>query len=394
MEARESSEQWADARLLVPVLMAGAIGQALIFTIVSPILPALVARSDGDGAALAQFIFALPSLGKVLIGFVGGWLLVRIGARTTMLWGIILFMLLGVLPMASDSLVLLLSSRLGIGLVCGGIAIAASVTLVARYEGAMRNAMLGYQSSVGSAAGLVGLILAGAIAARLDWELAFLLFPLAMLPLLILAYLAMPKRRADPPPAGKENLSGQTLKLLWPVYVAAAFLFMAPTLFGALTPFLLIERLITNPLVHALVIAMATIGTTIGGVLFGRVHAALGNRRTAALGAALIGGGALLMGLATGIVWAGAATFIAGLGLGTLFPYLACLTAAVPEKLRGHAFALLGTATYLGGFLYPLLVTPLLLLVDKSGVFLAAGLALLLAAAAALGGRGGRLVTA
>jgi MFS family permease len=299
-------------------------------------------------------------------------------------------MLLSVLPMVNDSLALLLASRLAIGIVIGVMAIAASVTLVARYEGSARNAMLGYMTSVGSAVGLVGLVLAGVIAANFHWELAFLIYLLPMVPLLILAILAMPKRRVVPTPATGENLSLVTVKLLWPIYVAAALTFMASTMFGALTPFLLIEEGIANPLAHALVIAMATIGATIGGIAFGRVHSVLGAPRTRALSAVLVGSGAIAMSLATGVIPAGGATFVAGLGMGILFPYLATVVAEVPERLRGHGFALFGTATYLGGFIYPLIVTPLLPIVEESGVFLGLGLVLLVGGFATLAIRRGR----
>lgn len=396
IESAPAAPAQARDALIVPVLMAAGIGQAIIFTVVSPVLPHIVAQTEGADASLGQLFFAMPSAGRLLIGLVAGVLFAMLGARRAMLIGLALFVVLALVPVFTTDVATVLASRFALGAVCGLMGVSAMVTLVTRYEGAKRNAMLGFQSSVGSAAGLVCLLASGAIATQLDWRWAFALYPLLMLPLLALALVSMPRGEAPKPAAGAGAATVASVKLLWPIYAVAACGFVVATMFGALTPFLLIERGEISPLAHAGVIAMTTIGTVVSAALFARIRATLGPKRNLGVGFALMGAATLGMGLAATTPLAGAAALIFGLGLGITFPHLsAAIAGLAPDELRATAFALMGTATYLGGFAYPLLVTPLLGEIGMSGAYIAFGAILVLAAIATLIGLSGkRLVTA
>jgi MFS family permease len=250
--------------------------------------------------------------------------------------------------------------------VCGLVSIALTITVIAHFEGNARSAMMGFQSSVGSFAGLLALIASGAIAVRFDWHLAFLLYAVPFVPLAFLAIPAMPAVRPGPRDDSARVIP--TVRMFWQIYLAGAMLSLGTTLFGGLTPFLLIDRGVGDPLIQSLVIAMVTLGATFGAAVFGAVQKRVGERLSMVVALTAFAVGA-----------AGLATF--GAGIGRIFPWLSVrLAADAPVAMRARAFGLLGTATYLGGFFHPFVAAALTPLVGRGGAFIMLGAAMLAAA--------------
>jgi MFS family permease len=344
---------------------------------------------------LGQLLFALPCAGRLVIGFGAGRIVTTMGARLAMIWGLALYVAFGVVPYFTTDVALVLASRFALGALCGIVAVAATVTLVACYEGRARDAMLGLQSAVGSAGGLFCILAAGAIASRFDWRLVFLLYPLFMAPFLFLAFLAMPAAGPQAQPSGAGLAIRASVKLLWPIYATAAGGYVVTSMFGALTPFLLVQRGEHSAFIQGLVVAAVTVGVIASSAAFARIRGAMGPTRTLALGFAAMGAGGMIMGVGPTTALSALAGFTFGLGLGVTFPNLAAAVAALtPVQLRAHAFALLGTATFIGGFLYPFVVTPLMKAIGIADTFTVFGAILVASAVAVATGRADRRLVA
>ncbi|WP_257539732.1 MFS transporter [Sphingobium sp. CFD-1] len=374
------------------VLMCGMAGQSLLFSVLVPALPPLAAELGPSGPSIAQFTFALASLGLILSGFAAGIIIDRFGPRLTIVAALACFAITGALPVLTVAPVPLLASRLLLGFATGIMSTTATLLLTTVYFGPARSRLIGYQVSTGSAVGLTALIAAGAVVAHADWHLSFLLYPLSILPFLLIAIVTVPAIRTERQPDGGPG-AGATIALLWPIYLVAALIFMVPIGIGAELPFLLKIRTIVDPLVVSIVVAMTSVGSMTSGAAFGRLQAAIGARRTFALGLAVGAAGCLLIGIGSTSLVIGAGMFVAGVSVGLFTAYFWFAVAMVaPPELRARGLALLSSALFLGGFLFPLPFGALSFQFGLPGSFVAIAALLAAGAIGALIGRTGRIL--
>jgi MFS family permease len=393
-EGRPVSDLIARKWAFVPVLMTGTIGQSLLFSIIIPALPGM-AEGRANGAIVAQFAMALPSLGLIVAGFFAGPLIERFGPRNAIIGALASYALLGSLPWIWNASLPLLGSRLLLGMSCGIITTTATLLLVARYEDEARGRMIGYQVSAGSAGGMVGLIGAGAVVSGFGWAPTFLLYGLIMALFLLFALIGVPAIRPAPATEQATGGLGAVLKRLWPIYLFSCLIFVVPVGSGAQLPFLLNANGITSPVTQSLVIAMTTVGSMATGLFFGRIQALLGARLCFALSLTVGAAGFLLFAFAGSVVTMGLGSLLSGIGVGLYMPHLWLATSVLaPDHLRSRALGLLSTAMFLGGFLYPAIYTPLTRALGLTGPFLVIGTILLLGGALAAVLRRGRLLMA
>lgn len=373
------------------VMMSGNTSQSLLFSLLPPLLPAMARSLGGNGALLAQMMFAMASLGLMIASIASGLVVQAAGVRRTLVLAGGLYGVSGTLPAFTDAAAPLLASRLLLGGACGLLTTASMLLLAHGCEGDARNRMIGYQTAIGSVAGVGALLLGGATVARLGWHPAFLVYGLFAIPVVLLAILGVPPVPLPPRPAG-DGL-GRVLARLWPVYLVAGLLMMVALLTASDIPFILTAIGATAPLLQSVVIAMSTIFVVVGAALFGRMQLRLGARRTFSVALLCAACGMALVGLASGAPVVGVGCALIGLGIGLYIPHLWVLaTTLVPEDLRGHAIGLLTTAMYLGGFLYPFLIRELQAALGLAGALRLVAVALAAGAAGILASGSTRLV--
>ena len=94
-----------------------------------------------------------------------------------------------------------------------------------------------------------------------------------------------------------------------------------------------------------------------------------------------LGIGNVLIGLSTIYVFVVLGLLIAGIGLGLLIPNLnVWLVSTVPASLRGRAVGGLTTSLFLGQFLSPIVIQPVVQQFGLTGAFVVAGIVSLLIA--------------
>src|SRR3546814_2116940 len=93
------------------VLMCGMAGQSLLFSVLVPALPPLAAELGPSGPSIAQFTFALASLGLILSGFAAGIIIDRFGPRLTIVAALACFAITGALPVLTVAPVPLLDRK-------------------------------------------------------------------------------------------------------------------------------------------------------------------------------------------------------------------------------------------------------------------------------------------
>jgi MFS family permease len=140
---------------------------------------------------------------------------------------------------------------------------------------------------------------------------------------------------------------------------------------------------ITSPVTQSNVMMAITAMNFLGGLVYGRILERIGTRWMFVLILGTMAAAHLLVGASGGIPMTVLACGLAGLGGGSLVPYITNLVLSqAPADMRGRAIGFQYTVMYIGDFMNPLIVTPMRGEIGNHAAFAVIG-ALLAAAAIA-----------
>ena len=349
-------------RWAMPVLLASSPAMALLYTVVSPVLPELadyLGGDPGDAALLAQLVMMVPSIGLMVGGPLTGWLVDRLGAKSLLIVCAGIYALTGSAGLYLDSAWNLLLTRFFLGMSAAGLGTSTLVLIGESFDAQARNRIVGYQSACGALMGLLSMLLAGYLGQLAGWRLPFSFYLLGV-PLLVLSIVVIPKRsvaRIDPL---HEPTAKSSVRSLFPLYLSFIPLYAAVFTSSTQTSFLLADSGVSRPTILALVLAMSALANTLGATGYGFLRIRLGGRRVFFLGVMALAIGHVVLGLSSGAWVAGLGCAIAGLGAGILTPHLVNLVLdRASESQRGRAVGVMYSALFFGSFLNPLLMAPL-----------------------------------
>ena len=167
---------------------------------VSPALAGMKTAFPGYDDSIIQLVLTVPALCVVPGCLVCDALVSRMGSRTTLILGLVLYLIGGVLAgvMPDFTLMILMRAILGIGI--GILTPLAQILISENYTGAVRNRLIGIPASASFLTGFLSAFIVGNIAA-FDWRLTFAVY-LVGIPelLLVLRYLpehGRPERRSS-----------------------------------------------------------------------------------------------------------------------------------------------------------------------------------------------------
>jgi len=332
---------------------------------------------------LAGLIVTLPSLAIVLSAGLMGVLIDRWDRQKLLLITAALYCIGGTSGLWAESLTGMLIGRLALGLGVAGTMNLGMTWASDLWQGPARARFLGWQGAAISAAGIVFMLLGGALASY-HWRGAFAVYAL-ILPIAALAFLVLgphAKRIAA------ERNRPKPLRSTADQFPWAAYAFIAPLAFlfqvafyvtPTRLPFHLEALGVQSPLVVGALMAALVMVSAPVSLMYGRIRARLSAMTIFGLSFALIGAGFLAH--ATASDWHGVllGSLIAGLGMGLSMPnYTTWFMARVPATMRGRASGLLTTAFFLGQFASPLVSAPLVASFGLAGTFGVVGGALIL----------------
>lgn len=344
-------------------------------------LPGLRAHyADVPGIdTLAGLIVTLPSLAIVLSAGLMGMLIDRWDRQKLLVLTAILYCIGGTSGLWAESVTGILVGRMALGLGVAGTMTLGMTWASDLWQGPARARFMGLQGAAMSAAGIVFMLLGGALA-TLNWRGAFAVYAL-ILPIAALAFVALAphaRRQIAARAVPTTRAPDQADAFPW-----AAFAFIGPLAFVFMAAFYItptrlpfhLEALgVTSPLViGALMAALVTVSAPVS-LMYGRIRKHLSAMTVFGLSFVLIGAGLLAHSFATD--WHGvlAGSIIAGLGMGMSMPnYMTWFMARVPATMRGRASGLLTTAFFLGQFASPLISAPLVAVFGLAGTFAAVG---------------------
>lgn len=316
---------------------------------------------------LVPMIITVPSLCVALTSGLAGVLADRYGRRKLLLAALLAFSLLGLAPLMFDSLLLIVASRVVVGLAEAAILTVGNALMGDYFEGAQRDKWLGYQNMLSPLIGSA-ILLSGGLLAGVHWRYPFLLYLLGLVVFAIAWYACWEperEREAAQPGAAAAPFPWRPTLLVCGVTVLFSMVFFVQAvqhgrIFG--------DMGVASPERISVFVTIASLGTVLGGYLFKRLSGVPVALRLAC-SMALYGVCYLGVAWAPGVSVGLPLDVLGQVGGGLLLPALiAWALQHYRFEHRGRGMGLWGGAFFLGQFLSP----PLIALIGMSaGSFLA-----------------------
>ncbi|MHA4871814.1 MFS transporter [Duganella sp. PWIR1] len=303
---------------------------------------------------LVPMIITVPSLCVALFSGFMGAIADRWGRRKLLLVALFAFALLGLAPMFFDSLVLIVASRVIVGLAEAAILTVGNALMGDYFEGEDRQKWLGYQNMF---APLIGsaILLSGGFLAGMHWRYPFLLYLSGFAVLAWVYFVCWEPRRT--PAAERQPATPfpwRVTLLVCGVTVLFSLVFFVQAvqhgrIFG--------DMGVASPERISVLATIASLGTVIGGYLFKR-FSSFSVTRWMAIVLVFYGVSYIGVALAPNLVTGLPLDALGQVGGGLMLPVL--VTWALQHygfEHRGRGMGMWGGAFFLGQFLSPPLVT-------------------------------------
>lgn len=361
---------------LIVVMLSGSPCLTLMFAAMGPALPMVSDHFGGGGRGdfIAQMMMTMPAIGVIIGGAVGGYIIQRFGVRRVLFAALFAYAAAGSAGLYVDAAWGLFASRLALGAAVAVYSTCVVVLIAEFFDGAARARLLGFQGTVSGVISLSALIGGGVLAEWGGWRAPFAIYLVTLL-LLTVAMVSVPRPQAVA--ARRSPVGGYKAVLkLWPIYAAIIPLYCAIFMSAVQLSFLLAEQGVSSALSRSYVIAMTSLGSSLGGAVFGVVFARLGLRATAIAFTLFLGLGLMTVGVVSDVWMIAAGCLVAGFGAGMATPYIEGLLLSRADKAaRSQALGLMFTSIFIADFLNPIVVTPIRLLIGIHGAFFIAGAA-------------------
>ncbi len=310
---------------------------------------------------LAKLMLSMPALAIALFAPVSGVLIDAFGRRPLMLVGLGCYALTGSTGLYLEDPYSLLAGRFALGLAVA-MMMTSGTTLVSDYFPIGERArFMGLQAAFMAFGGVVLLPLGGLLA-KFSWHTPFLIYILSV-PLWFAAYRYLPEpeiTRSNPAhPQNSPRSAVPWLTVL--MLLNVAFLGMIAFYLGPpQVPAHLKAWFAAGPTRVSFALASMTLGAALMSLSSARIARVLPGSLMITLMFALVGTGYTAASLATTEPQTWAALLLSGIGSGLVIPVLSTwMMRVAPPSLRGRFSGALISALFLGQFLSPILVQPL-----------------------------------
>ncbi len=345
--------------LSVHTIMAAAI--------VAPVLPdiAHVFADIPNADLLAKLVLSLPAIFIAVTAPIAGRYIDLHGRIRVLYGGLLLYAVAGSSGFFLDDLYQILLGRMLLG-VAIAIILTVAITLIGDYfEGEERKRFIGVQSAFIGGAGILFLGLGG-ILGDISWRTPFLIYALALL-VIPLVFRFLP----EPPKPPKVRTTSPRINVLILIIFITAIAFMA--LFYVIPtqlPFVLRASGVQGNSLSGLALAGNAIGAVLGSMAYARLRRRLSFPSAYTLGFALMATGYAMTGSADAYLSILLAMILSGLGLGVVIPNTNLwIIELTRPAYRGRNLGTLNSFMFLGQFLSPLLVEPIVRRYELSYLF-------------------------
>jgi len=366
-------------RLIKAVLLLSSAMTVMAGSIISPALPEISRHFSGTGdAVFTKLVLTMPAIMIAVCAPIAGHLSDIFGRRKLLIFSLFLYGVSGFSGFFLDDLFLLLVSRAMLGIGVGGIMSAATALIGDLFDGDERAEFIGLQSGFMYIGGVV-LVLLGGLLAEISWRAPFVAYLSAFAVLVMaIAGLKEPDKRVKSY-KGTESVAESSIPLLAVsvIYVLVFLLMIFYYMVLVQVPFILQERFGFGSAMTGLAISASALAGALSSLSYPLIKRRLCYRNIYALGFGFVATGYLLIGYADSYPQILEGLACAGFGNGMMMPNGSFwLMEVVPERVRGKAVGGFTGMIFLGQFLSPVVMAPVVLLYTLSGAFLFAASAM------------------
>lgn len=350
---RAAGTQVASSRHAILLILTAIMPTMGIVALV-PVLPLLLREFAGvpGSPVLVPVALTIPALCIALFSPVAGALSDRLGRKPVLLVAMLVYGLVGALPLLLKGLPAIIAARAVLGLAEAAIMTVSTAMLGDYFDGPRRERWIAIQMASVSVSAILLVALGGALGELLGSRGPFLLYLVALpIALGVATMLFEPVHRAMHR-ATRARLPIGTLLPVLLITVAVGVLFY--TIIVQVGPIL--ERSgVTSPALIGIAAAGTNLGVAIGSVLFERWKAHAGPRLLGA-GLAVVAVGYAGAALAPGFAAITGFAILACIGSGLMLPnMLAWVMRRLPAATRGSGTGAWTGAFFLGQFAAPLI---------------------------------------
>ena len=363
--------------LKLTLLLVSSLTIMSVITI-SPALPQMAkAFSTIENAGfLVKLVLTVPALMIALISPVTGRLIDQYG-RLKILWiSLLLYAVAGSAGFYLQNLYHILISRALLG-VAVGMSMTIVITLIADYfEGMERQKFVGIQIAFMSLGGIIFIGLGGILADH-GWRFPFLIYlsSLLVLPLSML-YLYEPKRMEKSVNTGHQISAPG---IIWMLFFNTMFMWIVFFLIPVQIPFHLKGIGIEKSSLIGAAIATATLFSAIASFNYSKIKGRFSFLSIFAFGYLMMAAGFACISFSQTYLLVIIGMMFSGLGMGMMIPNTNMwVMRIVPPEIRGKEIGKLTTFWFLGQFLSPIIIFPILKTLSLSSTFMLASVVLLL----------------
>ncbi len=337
-------------------VMAGAI--------IAPVLPQISREFQHlpNAELLSKLVLTLPALAIAMMAPLAGYFTDRSGRKRVLVFSLFLYALAGTSGAYFSNIYMLLAGRFFLGMAVGGL-MTAVVTLIGDfYDGEKRSQFMGIQAAFSGIGGLL-FISGGGILADFYWRAPFLIYAVSLIIMIMAIYwINEPVRSGinNVFPGFTKQTQRLAIKSILLVYLVAFFSMAVFYMIPVQMPFMLgsIEG-ISNTKV-GLAIACMNIGSVATSLNYGKFKRHLSFSGVMGVVYTLVAAGYFIIGWASGYYGMIAGIVVCGAGFGLQMANINLwLVTISPPHIRGRLVGYLNALIFLGMFLSPLMLQPL-----------------------------------
>ena len=353
MQGLKTKWKWVLAIIAMQFITMGTVG-------IAPALAQIGAAFPERSAEEVQLLMSLPSLGTVIASLIAVAVAAKIGRKKSIVAGLVIFCITGLIPCFVENWFIILLSRFGIGFGCGFVNPLNTAAIFALFDKQEeRDTLLGWQQ-IGNDIGYIIMALACGYLTLLGWRWAFAVHAVGIISLIltIIFFPSDSKQIAvaqtvneEKKPAGKMHMTGAAI--FWLIFV----LVFEGTLhtFSMNISYLVTETGAGDSVLSGYASTLMTVGGAIIGLFFGKFSKYL-KRWTLGVGVLIdvIAFVCLMFVSASGGVFALVGGFLVGFGMVIVFSTTTafCMT-SVNEATHNLVSSLFIICINAGQFLNP-----------------------------------------
>ena len=246
-------------------------------TAIMAIIPEMAKSFPDVELHVIELITTVPSLFQMLAILFSGVVVRFLGLKRSVMLALLLCGVMGVIPIVIQNFYVLLLTRCAYGIGCGIIMSSILTLIITLFEGSERSVMLGLHGSVLGLGNAASTLLVGQLQ-TLGWNWSFAIYALAFV-FLALFGAFVPDADAQNNDAVREDTTSEGATVTGLVF-QGALMFLSAIIIGLFlvkAPTFVTERGLGTVQQGSIVLMINSLGTLLGGILYGKIRGVLGD---------------------------------------------------------------------------------------------------------------------